>query len=412
MSFTYIPVASTLHDARSLEAATGSIDRALRTIGGVPSPTPVPAPGTVAFWFIQTGGVEEEVLRRVASWRAAGGIGPIVLVAHTGHNSLPASLEILARIRQDGARGYLHLVHGADDTSSLDAISRTAVALRANRCLAAERIGQVGAPSGWLVASSHSAEVVHRRFGATLVPVSLDEIRARMAREETAPLSPSELASWQAATAHDGVSETVYGRSIALYRALKAASTEYNLSALTVRCFDWVRQDAATGCLALALLADEGISAGCEGDIPSILLLRWLWHLTGRPAWMANPSDIRPADGTIALAHCTVPLGLVGSYSFKTHFESGLGLGIDGTFPHGPVTLLRLGGANLERWWGAEGEIVADTHADGQCRTQVLVRTDSASLTCLLDDPLGNHIILAPTHLLSLFKEAFSYLPE
>lgn len=411
MSFTYIPVASTLHDARSLEAATGAIDRALRALGGTPSPTPVPSPGEIPFWFVQTGGTEEEVLRRLASWRAGGGNGPVLLVAHTGHNSLPASLEILARLRQDGFPGRLHLVHGDADAPALDAISRTAAALQANRLLAAERIGQVGAPSGWLVASSHSADIVRARFGSTLVPISLDEIRALMAREEAVPPSPAELAAWNAATDCGGVTKDTYRRSLALYRALKAAVEKYSLNALTVRCFDWVRQDAATGCLALSLLADEGISAGCEGDIPSILLLRWLWHLTGRPAWMANPSDIRPDDGTIALAHCTVPLGLVGSYSFKTHFESGLGLGIDGTFPHGPVTLLRLGGANLERWWGTEGEIVADTHADGQCRTQVLVRTSPDSLARLLEDPLGNHLVLAPGHVLSLIAEAFSLLP-
>jgi L-fucose isomerase-like protein len=410
MSFTYIPVASTLHDARSLEAATGAIDRALRSLGGVPGTTP--DPGSVPFWFVQTGGVEEEVLRQIAAWRAAGGAGPVLLAAHTGHNSLPASLEILARIRQDGSAGRIFLLHGADDAPALAALSRTATALEANRRLAAERIGQIGAPSSWLVASSHDAATVRNRFGATLVPVPLDEIRALAAREEAAPPSPAELASWNGATSREGVPESAFRRSLALYRGLKAAIADHGLSAITVRCFDWVRQDAATGCLALALLADEGISAGCEGDVPSILLLRWLHHLAGTPGWMANPSDIRPADGTIALAHCTVPLSLVRSYGFKTHFESGLGLGIDGTFPHGPVTLLRLGGARLERWWGAEGEITADTHAEGQCRTQVLVRTAPDALARLLDDPLGNHLVLAPGHILPLFAEAFSLLPR
>lgn len=412
MSFVYIPVASALHDARSLEAATGSIDRALRSLGGAPSPVPVPDPATVPFWFVLTGGTEEEVLRRIAAWRAAGATGPVLVVAHTGHNSLPASLEILARIRQEGASGRIFLLHGDDEAPALAALSRTATALEANRRLAAERIGQIGSPSSWLVASSHDAATVRNRFGATLVPVPLDEIRDLMSREEAIPPSPAELASWDGATSRDGVPESVFRRSLALYRALKAAIADHGLSAITVRCFDWVRQDAATGCLALALLADEGISAGCEGDIPSILMLRWLHHLAGTPGWMANPSDIRPSEGTIALAHCTVPLSLVQSYGFKTHFESGLGLGIDGTFPHGPVTLLRLGGSRLERWWGTEGEITADTHAEGQCRTQVLVCADSDALSRLLDDPLGNHLILAPGHLLSLVSEAFSLLPR
>ena len=415
MPFTYIPVASGLHDERSLAAATAAIHRALQSAGGTPAPAGSPPPGAadIPFWFVQTGGTEEEVMRRVADWRSRGGTGPVLLLAHAGHNSLPASLEILARIRQDGSRGRIYLLRGdpSSDAPAIEALARTATAIEANRRLAADRIGQIGAPSSWLVASSHSADTVRARFGATLVPVALDEIRALMAREEAVPPSPSDLAAWNAATDCGGVTENTYRRSLALYRALKAAVDKYSLTALTVRCFDWVRQDCATGCLALALLADEGVSAGCEGDIPSILMLRWLQHLTGRPGWMANPADIRPADGEIALAHCTVPLSLVRSYGFKTHFESGIGLGIDGTFPHGPVTLLRLGGSRLERCWAAEGQITADTHADGQCRTQVLVRTAPSDLATLLDSPLGNHLILAPGHILPLVTEALSLLP-
>lgn len=415
MPFTYIPVASGLHDEHSLAAATAAIHRALQSAGGIPAPAGAPPPGAadIPFWFVQTGGTEEEVMHRVAVWRAAGGTGPVLLLAHAGHNSLPASLEILARVRQVGSRGRIYLLRGdpATDAPALDALARTATAIEANRRLAADRIGQIGAPSSWLVASSHSADTVRARFGSTLVPISLDEIRAFMAREETVPPSPAELAAWNAATDRAGVSEDTYRRSLALHRALKAAVEKHSLTALTVRCFDWVRQDCATGCLALALLADEGVSAGCEGDIPSILMLRWIQHLTGRPGWMANPADIRPAEGEIALAHCTVPLSLVRSHAFKTHFESGIGLGIDGTFPHGPVTLLRLGGSRLERFWGAEGEIAADTHADGQCRTQVLVRAAPSDLAPLLEDPLGNHLILAPGHVLPLVAEALSLLP-
>lgn len=410
MGFAYIPVASELHDERALDAVTGVLEGALRSIGGCRAEGGVPAAGEVPFHFIRTGGVEEEVMRRLEGWRARGGRGPVLLVAHGGHNSLPASLEILARVRQIGGRGKIYLLRGADDSETLGAIARTAKALESNRRLAAERIGQVGAPSGWLVASSQGAETVRRRFGAQLVPVTLQEVRDRMAVEEKKPLDGAGRALWDSAAAREGVGEEAFAKASALYRALRAVATEYRLSALTVRCFDWVRQDGTTGCLALARLADEGISAGCEGDIPSILMLRWLWHLTGKAAWMANPASADPAVGALSLAHCTVPFGLVGRYAFKTHFESGLGVGIDGTLPKGPVTLLRLGGAELERWWGAEGEITADTHEPGQCRTQVRVKLAPDAVRSLLEDPLGNHVIVAPGHVRALVGEAADLL--
>ena len=410
MSFPYIPVASPLHDAASLEAATGAYHRALQSIGGTPSPTPVPAAADTPFWFVLTGGVEGEVLRRLDAWHTAGGRGPVLIAAHPGHNSLPASLEILARVRQLGGQGRIHLLRAPDDADTLSAIARTAKALDANHRLASERIGQIGAPSDWLVASSQDADTVRRRFGAELVPITLDEVRAIMQREQATPPTSGELAPWNAATARTGVTEAAYAQAIALHRALKAVVAKYTLSALTVRCFDWVRQDGTTGCLALALLADSGISAGCEGDIPSILALRWLWHLTGRPAWMANPAALDPATGDLRLAHCTIPLGLVGSYAFKTHFESGLGLGIDGTLPKGPITLLRLGGADLGECWCAEGELLADTHEDGQCRTQARVRIAPDAAKTLLERPLGNHLVLVPGHLRPLIAEAASFL--
>jgi L-fucose isomerase-like protein len=410
MGFKYIPVASALHDERALEKVTGGLEEALKAIGGVRAEGEGIAAGEVPFHFVRTGGVEEEVMRRLEAWRARGGKGPVLVVAHGGHNSLPASLEILARVRQIGGRGKIYMLRGADDAETLGAIARTAKAMDANRKLAGERIGQVGAPSGWLVASSQGAETVRRRFGAKLVPVTLEEVRARMAEEEKKPLDAAGKALWEGAAAREGVGEAAYGKAAALYRALRAVAEEYRLSAVTVRCFDWVQQDGTTGCLALARLADEGISAGCEGDVPSILMLRWLWHLTGRAAWMANPAAVDPATGEMALAHCTVPFGLVGRYSFKTHFESGLGVGIDGTLPKGAVTLLRLGGADLERWWCAEGEITADTHEDGQCRTQVRVRVAPEAVRSLLEDPLGNHVIVAPGHVRALVEEAAGLL--
>lgn len=410
MSFTYIPVASPLHDAASLEAATGPFAKAIQSLGGTPSLTPVPDAADIPFWFVLTGGVEGEVLRRLAAWHAAGGRGPVLVIAHPGHNSLPASLEILARVRQLGGQGRIHLLRSPDDADTLSAIARTAKALDANRRIASERIGQIGAPSDWLVASSQDAVAVRRRFGAELVPISLDEVRDLMRQEQATPPTPSELTLWRGATSRDGVSESAYAQAVSLHRALKAVVAKYDLSALTVRCFDWVRQDGTTGCLALALLADSGISAGCEGDIPSILALRWLWHLTGKPAWMANPAALDPATGDLRLAHCTIPLGMVDSYAFKTHFESGIGLGIGGTLPRGPVTLLRLGGADLGECWCAEGELLADTHEDGQCRTQALVRIAPDAAETLLERPLGNHLVLAPGHLRSLIAEAAALL--
>lgn len=47
-----------------------------------------------------------------------------------------------------------------------------------------------------------------------------------------------------------------------------------------------------TGCLALSALLDEGIVAGCEGDLPAALTMSWMQAVTGQASFMANPQDL------------------------------------------------------------------------------------------------------------------------
>ena len=406
MKFNYVPVASKLHDRAVLSNLLEDHERALMGAGGRRCDGAVADSAGVPFYFVQTGGVENEVIRRHRSRVQQGRAGPLLLIAHPAHNSLPAALEILAQVQQEGGPGRIYLLHGAGDAPALGEIAQTARCLAANDQMAEDRLGMVGASSDWLVASSHRPETLANRFGMKTLALTVDELRAHVAREP-APTSGPEFAAWTSASERDGVVPEAFARAVGVYRALKELVRIHRLGAVTVRCFDLVSQDGTTGCLALSRLADEGISAGCEGDIPSIVLLRWLWHLTGLAGWMANPSDLDARKGEVLLAHCTVPLGLVEEHRLKTHFESGLGIGIDGTFAPGPVTLLRLGGAKLDRWWGAEGMLTESRHAANLCRTQILARIPPAAAAELLTAPLGNHLVMVRGHVRGLFQEAF-----
>ncbi len=406
MALTYIPVASNMHDRQALAGMLEESERALAALGLRRADAAMADAEGAEFTFIQTGGVEADVVRRHRCRMQQGRGGPVLLIAHPAHSALAASLEVLAQVRQEGGDGRIYLLRGGDDSSTLAEIAQTVRCLEANRRLAEDRIGLVGASSDWLVASSQRPEIVAARFGMKLLPLGLDELRAHMARD-SAPSAGPEYAVWEKATGRDGVTKESFAGAVGVYRGLKELVRIHRLSGVSVRCFDLVVQDKITGCLALSRLADEGIAAGCEGDVPSVILLRWLWHLTGQAGWMANPSDLEPRTGRVLLAHCTVPLGLVTEHRLTTHFESGLGVGIDGTLPPGPVTLLRLGGAGLDRWWGAEGEALESLHGEGLCRTQIRVGVEPSAATELLRRPLGNHVVLVRGHVKRLFQEAF-----
>lgn len=57
------------------------------------------------------------------------------------------------------------------------------------------------------------------------------------------------------------------------------------------------------GCYSLARLLDEGVIAGCEGDVCAALGMLWAKELTGQVSWMANVAQVDPVGATIKLAH-------------------------------------------------------------------------------------------------------------
>ena len=67
MTFAYIPVASKMHDRRELSTALEGQERALVSLGGRRIDGDVADRDPVAFYFVQTGGVENEVIRRYRS---------------------------------------------------------------------------------------------------------------------------------------------------------------------------------------------------------------------------------------------------------------------------------------------------------------------------------------------------------
>ena len=183
-----------------------------------------------------------------------------------------------------------------------------------------------------------------------------------------------------------------------VYVALRDIAEEYALDALSVRCFDLVLECKTTGCFGLSELTDHGIIAGCEGDVVSTLGLLWTLLVTGETPWMANPSQLDEDENALWLAHCTVPRSIVERYRLRSHFESGLGVGIQGDLPAGPVTLVRLGGTGLDRLWLAEGEVTKTGDAEDLCRTQAFVRLKNGHVSELLERPLGNHIVVVRGH--------------
>jgi L-fucose isomerase-like protein len=377
---------------------TERFSKGLGDVGGAPGgEADLDAPEPVVF-LVLTGGTEGRLIelwrRRATSPYAE----PVHLLAHPGQNSLPAAMEALAGLRQLGARGRILPVPAEPDAACVATVDRAVHDLEVRSWLRRARLGLVGAPSDWLVASSPSAEIVRRTWGLEVVPVDIASVADRYRAAD--PVTAGPLAASVSAGALDAREPTAAEVSDAalLYPVLESVVREERLDALTVRCFDLLGELKTSGCLALSRLLDDGVVAGCEGDLASVVAMTWTNRLLSVVPWMANPAWIDRGERTVLLAHCTVARSLVRSYRLRSHFESGIGVGLDGELPAGDVTLVRVGGLELERLWVADGEAVPAPPRDGLCRTQLTVRLDAPRLVELLRDPLGNHIVAVPGH--------------
>jgi L-fucose isomerase-like protein len=397
--FGYSVVASSLHDSTVVAELTISVRAILDAIGGCrvdPARTEA-FDGAAHLFLIATGGTERAVLDAIARRREELGDEPVILVAHRAHNSLPAALETLAAVHQMGGRGRIVFVTGDRllDEAALDEAVRDVEAVLRMR---STRLGIVGGPSSWLVASSPDAEVVRRRWGPDLVTVD----PTRMIEMTRVPVVPTGVLAERFTAVADPVRSSVrrdeVDNAMGVRSALGDVLESEDLDAVTVRCFDLLGDPGTSGCLALASLNDDGIVAGCEGDVPSTLAMLLVRHLFDQPSWMANPAMIDVASNQLVLAHCTVAPSMVEGFALDTHFESGKGVGISGHFASQPVTLIRLGGSDLEECWIVEGDIVATGDDADLCRTQATVALSSGDVGDLLAHPLGNHLVLAAGH--------------
>jgi L-fucose isomerase-like protein len=399
--FDILPVhAGTLLGEQELQSIIGDYLRALEALGGRRrDESPAPGDPRALVFLVATGGSEKVILNAWTKCRSALPDQPLLLIAHPGNNSLPAALEVLARLQRDGAKGRIFYLSGPDDQDGLKELADALHDLSVTQALRKARVGLVGNPSDWLVASTPDAETVKATWGPTVVQIEMEDVVNEVNAVSTDDTVPhiDELVSAASEVCEPTESDL---RDVArVYLALAKIVEDHRLDALTVRCFDFVHQQRTTGCFALAQLTDEGIIAGCEGDLVSTIGLLWARNLLGITPWMANPAQLDPASNMLSLAHCTVPRTLVEDYRLRSHFESGLGVGIQGTLPKGPATIFRIGGEKLDRMWLAEGEILRAGDAENLCRTQVEFRLDrGGSVTDLLRAPLGNHLVLVFGH--------------
>lgn len=344
--------------------------------------------------YIRTGGTEGLFRQWYTSLPADARPQHLYLLTSGKSNSLAASMEILSWLNQQQVSGEILHGESADVARRITLIANAKAALRK---LSGQKAGIIGKPSDWLISSDADREIVKQKLGVELVDIEMEELLAEIKKHDYPVAARRRIKTCP--------SDYFVG-ALEIYGALKRLIKKYQLSALTIRCFDLLSTVKNTGCLALALLNEEGIPSSCEGDVPALLTMMIAQQLTGVSGFQANPSRINPLTGEMLFAHCTVPFNMLKDYHWDTHFESGIGVAIHGELPEGAITLAKVSG-NLSRHFAVDAQLDKNQYESDLCRTQIVVKAPGTG-DYFLKNPIGNHHIILPGHVaeqLEVFME-------
>ena len=449
-------ISSSLHNITELSQKRMEVIEALKALGDVSilknsSPASCGIESAteeiVNVAYILTGGTESLFIKLFGE--NCSRLGNITIISDAYHNSLAASQEICTWLYNNGVQHrHIHIpLHSPDATlnrlptllcaespapqrcecnAGVAAISTEAASTEAAGAKAAGAeaasdeaasadalvkalggctIGLIGEASPWLIASGIDKEALSKRCGVSFREISIGTLADKYlgyrelwknhtlsagARAELDEV----LCRFSCSLEGDRTTEDLSDAAI-MYLALASICKEEHLDAVTVKCFDLLSSCKTTACLALALLNDNGKIAGCEGDIPSICTMLAVYKALGRPSFMANPASIDSDNLSIDFAHCTIPTAMVENCTLPSHFESGIGIGINGEVPLGNYTLCKLSGKTLERSLICNGRLVKGEYLSNRCRTQVrFIFESKAEFDAFCKARVGNHIIL------------------
>jgi L-fucose isomerase and related proteins len=305
-------------------------------------------------------------------------------------------MEELSYIQMNGARG--EILHG-----SIEHIASRILMLKkvfdVKKKLSKMHFGVLGNPN-MLICSEADPDVLLSTTGIRTTELSMGEIMKEIDKKEY-HVTPSVERLFAKGFSDEEVRKALY-----IYGAIKRLVERYGFDGVAVRCFDLLAPYNTSGCLALALLNEEGIYAACEADTRSLLSMTVLGELSGRPVFMANPSRMDVQSKKMVFAHCVLPLNMPESFELTTHFESGIGIAIKGYLKNDVYTLFKCR-ENMKDYFVQPAEFVANLNDACLCRTQIELRVPD--IDSYLKHPLSNHQMIAEGDWSAIVNEFFKW---
>jgi L-fucose isomerase-like protein len=273
------------------------------------------------------------------------------------------------------------------------------------------KLGVIGEPSSWLIASGVNPKLVKEKWGLQITSIPIEELTKKLPHHPGAEFT-NHVNKFQSCADSKTVNTEEIMKAGTVAERIASISEENNLDAVSVQCFTLLMDTSISGCYSLSYLNNkDNFVAGCEGDIPATFTMLLSKLLSGKPSFMANIASVDQELNTAVFAHCTIPTSITDRYEIVNHFETGMSVGIRGKLPLTEVTVIKVLGEDLSDYWVSRGTIIDNLVNDKGCRTQIRVAMDEP-VDYFLDESLANHHILVLGDFQEDFIGFFEYIRQ
>jgi hypothetical protein len=195
-----------------------------------------------------------------------------------------------------------------------------------------------------------------------------------------------------------------------LYLAAKRLLSRYQANALAINDITIMLKDpealAATPCVLVSLLNDEGVPTACEADLNSLILMVFFRHALDKPSVIAEPVfDL--GTNRVVYAHCTAARRLGGleeagePYALELHGESGLPVTVRTRMSEGQLVTVANISSDFRRLMAFRAPVRGTPVTEHGCRMKVELEVDDpAAMLWFYTKPLhrvlvyGDHLKL------------------
>ena len=201
---------------------------------------------------------------------------------------------------------YKWFFGNVDDELFFERFTVTLGALKAVKAIRGSRVALVGGVAPGFYDLVFDETRLMEKLGTQIFPHEFGEVK-ELALSYSDAAADEQLKKFQAGcvSTEKGLAGESLNNMARVYLALREITEKNGYDALTIGCWPKYRKElGVVVCAVIGRLLEDGILAGCEGDIESLITMMMLKELSGVMPMLMDLSRFDEKDETILMWHC------------------------------------------------------------------------------------------------------------